>query len=150
MELWAQKMKTKTVISIVTILFAGVAFSEDKKGVSDHQPWWAPLYPIKLALESFVKPSFDNSSLLKGKHIVVIVADGYCPYCEKFEQDVASEYKGTIPLINRTASQLNDLEIKTSKWGTPTIIFIQDGTEVFGHQGYMTPKEFYQALGGFK
>ncbi len=45
---------------------------------------------------------------------------------------------------------LNDLKIKTPKWGTPTIIFIQDGTEVFGHQGYMTPKEFYKALGGFK
>ena len=142
-------MKTKTVISIVAILFAGVAFSEDKKGVSDHQPWWAPFYPITLALESLVKPSFDNSSILKGKHIVVIVADGYCSYCEKFEQDVTSEYKGTIPLINRTASQLNDLKIKTAKWGTPTIIFIQNGTEVFGHQGYMTPKEFYKALGIF-
>ena len=142
-------MKTKIVISILAILFAGVAFSEDKKGVLDHQPWWAPFYPIKLALKSFVEPSFDNSSLLKGKHIVVIVADGYCPYCEKFEQDVASEYKGTIPLINRTASQLNELKIKTPKWGTPTIIFIQDGTEVFGHQGYMTPKEFYKALGIF-
>ena len=44
---------------------------------------------------------------------------------------------------------LNDLKIKTPKWGTPTIIFIQDGTEVFGHQGYMTPKEFYKALGIF-
>ena len=142
-------MKTKIVILIVAILFAGVAFSEDKKGVSDHQPWWATFYPIKLALQSFVEPSFDNSSLLNGKHIVVIVADGYCPYCEKFEQDVASEYKGTIPLINRTASQLNDLKIKTPKWGTPTIIFIQDGTEVFGHQGYMTPKDFYKAHGIF-
>jgi len=30
-----------------------------------------------------------------------------------------------------------------------TIIFIQDGTEVFGHQGYMTPKEFYKAHGIF-
>jgi hypothetical protein len=29
-------MKTKIVISILAILFAGVAFSEDKKGVLDH------------------------------------------------------------------------------------------------------------------
>jgi hypothetical protein len=41
------------------------------------------------------------------------------------------------------------LKIKTPKWSTPTIIFIQDGTEVFGHQGYMTPKELYKALGIF-
>jgi len=128
----------------------GVTFNEYKKDTSDLQPWWGPLYPIKSTLKSFLEPSVDNSSLLKGKHILVIVSDGYCPYCEKFEKDIASEYKGTIPLTNRTASQLNDLTIKTPKWATPTIVFIQDGTEVFGHQGYMTPKEFYKALGGFK
>jgi peptide methionine sulfoxide reductase msrA/msrB len=114
----------------------GVTFNEAKKGISD--------------LKLFAEPAFDNSSLLKGKHILVIVSDGYCPYCEKFEKDIASEYKGTIPLVNRTASQLDDLNIKTPKWATPTIIFIQDGTEVFGQQGYMTPKEFYKALGKFK
>jgi len=114
----------------------GVTFNEAKKGISD--------------LKLFAEPTFDNSSLLKGKHILVIVSDGYCPYCEKFEKDITSEYKGTIPLVNRTASQLDDLNIKTPKWATPTIIFIQDGTEVFGQQGYMTPKEFYKALGKFK
>ena len=128
----------------------GVTFNEYKKDISDLQPWWAPLHPIKSTLKSFVEPSVDNSSLLKGKHILVIVSDGYCPYCEKFEKDIASEYKGTIPLTNRTASQLNDLKIKTPKWATPTILFLEDGKEVFGHQGYMTPKEFYQALGSFK
>ena len=114
----------------------GVTFNENKKGISD--------------LKLFVEPVFDNNSLLKGKHILVLVSDGYCPYCEKFEKDIAREYKGTIPLINRTASQLDNLNIKTPKWATPTIIFIQDGREVFGKQGYMTPKEFYKALGKFK
>ena len=128
----------------------GVTFNEYKKDISDLQPWWASLHPIKSTLKSFVEPSVDNSALLKGKHILVIVSDGYCPYCEKFEKDIASEYKGTIPLTNRTASQLNDLKIKTPKWATPTILFLEDGKEVFGHQGYMTPKEFYQALGSFK
>jgi len=128
----------------------GVTFNEYKKDISDLQPWWAPLHPIKSTLKSFIEPSVDNSSLLTGKHILVIVSDGYCPYCEKFEKDIASEYKGTIPLTNRTASQLNDLKIKTPKWATPTILFLEDGKEVFGHQGYMTPKEFYQALGSFK
>tara|TARA_B100000795_G_scaffold257580_1_gene230946 strand:- start:152 stop:583 length:432 start_codon:yes stop_codon:yes gene_type:complete len=142
-------MKFTTVIAIAAILLAGVAFSEDKKGASDNTPWWAPFYPVAMTLVSFLGPSSNNSSLLKGKHILVIVSDD-CPYCEKFEQDVTSKYKGMIPITNRTATQLNDLKIKTPTWGTPTIIFIQDGTEVFGHQGYMAPKEFYKALDGFK
>ena len=35
-------------------------------------------------------------------------------------------------------------------WATPTILFLEEGKEVFGHQGYMSPKEFYEALGGFQ
>ena len=42
-----------------------------------------------------------------------------------------------------------DLEIKTPTWATPTIIFLEEGTEVFGFQGYMEPKDFYYALGKF-
>ena len=143
-------MKFTTVIAIVAILLAGVAFSEYKKGASDNKPWWAPVYPVKLVLTSSLGPSSDDSSLLKGKHILVIVADGYCPYCEKFGQDVTSEYKGMIPITKRTATQLNDLKIKTPTWSTPIIIFLQDGTKVLGYQGYMAPKEFYKALDGFK
>jgi peptide methionine sulfoxide reductase msrA/msrB len=40
--------------------------------------------------------------------------------------------------------------IKTPTWATPTILFLERGSEVFGHQGYLSPKEFYQALGLFK
>ena len=47
----------------------GVTFNKSEKDISDLDP-------------------FDNSSLLKGKHILVIVSDGYCPYCEKFEKDI--------------------------------------------------------------
>jgi peptide methionine sulfoxide reductase msrA/msrB len=92
----------------------------------------------------------DNSKLLSGKHIIVIEAEGYCPYCEKFKAEVVKNYLGNIPLIFRFASQLQDLEIKSPTWATPTILFIEDGEEVFGYQGYLSPKEFYQALGYFK
>ena len=95
-------------------------------------------------------PSIDNSELLIGKKIVVIEAAGYCPYCEKFQAKVMESYSGDIPIISRLASDLDGLEINSPTWATPTILFLEDGKEVFGHQGYLDTKEFYQALGYFK
>jgi len=92
----------------------------------------------------------DNSELLTGKKIVVLEADGYCPYCEKFRADVSEDYQGDIPLVYRTAKQLEGLEIETPTWATPTIYFLDDGAETFAKQGYMTAQEFYKALGAFK
>lgn len=96
------------------------------------------------------KQQTDNSSLLNGKHIVVIDSENYCPYCEKFKNNVVNDYKGTIAINFRLASQLQGLTIKTATWATPTILFIDDGKEVFGKQGYMSPEYFYKALGVFK
>jgi peptide methionine sulfoxide reductase msrA/msrB len=93
---------------------------------------------------------FDNTPLLTGKHIVVIESENYCPYCEKFKKNVANDYKGSIAINYRLASQLEGLTIETETWATPTILFIQDGEEVFGKQGYMSPDYFYKALGAFK
>ncbi|WP_052750298.1 peptide-methionine (S)-S-oxide reductase MsrA [Arsukibacterium sp. MJ3] len=92
----------------------------------------------------------DNSSLLKGKHILVIDSANYCPYCEKFKAEVANQYQGDIPLHFRFASQLNNLTITSPTWATPTIILLQDGKEVYARQGYLTPTEFYLLLGKFK
>ena len=97
-----------------------------------------------------IAPTPDNAKLLLGKQIIVIEAEGYCPYCEKFRADVVKEYFGDIPLAFRLASQLEGLEIKSPTWATPTILFLEDGKEAFGFQGYLSPKEFYQALGYFK
>jgi len=96
------------------------------------------------------KQDIDNSLLLEGKSILVIDSQDYCPYCEKFKQDVANDYKGSIPLVYRTAIELDGLEIKTPTWATPTIIFLEDGSEKFSHQGYMNPELFYKGLGKFK
>ena len=92
----------------------------------------------------------DNSALLKGKNILVIEPQSYCPYCEKFKSLVVENYNGNIPITFRLALQLNGIELQTPTWATPTIIFLEQGKEVFGHQGYMTPQEFYKALGFFK
>ena len=95
-------------------------------------------------------PSIDNKNLLEGKHIVVIEPEGFCPYCEKFREKVTSNYQGTIPLSYRTANQLEGLMINSPTWATPTVLFLEEGKEVFGHKGYMDPELFYRALGGFK
>ena len=92
----------------------------------------------------------DNSALLVGKQIVVLDSRDYCPYCEKFKSAVANDYNGTIPMTFRHADQLNGLTIKSATWATPTILFLENGVEVYGRQGYATPAEFYKALGAFK
>lgn len=94
--------------------------------------------------------SLDNSALLKGKHILIIDSKNHCPYCEKFKADVSNDYQGSIPLHYRFASQLNGLTIKTETWATPTIIFLDNGKEVFAHQGYLNHEDFYKVLGAFK
>jgi peptide methionine sulfoxide reductase msrA/msrB len=92
----------------------------------------------------------DNSHLLQGQHIVVIEAQDYCPYCEKFKKDVLNDYQGSIQITSRLATQLTSLTITTPTWATPTILFLEDGKEVFGRQGYLSPEEFYRLLGQFK
>jgi len=114
---------------------------------------YCPDHATGVRFEQNVKPpvaSVDNAALLKGRHILVIDAEDFCPYCKKFKADVAESYRGDIPLHFRFASQLNDLKLKTPTWATPTIILLQDGKEVFGRQGYMSPEQFYLLLGKFK
>ena len=87
---------------------------------------------------------------LGGKEILVIKSEGYCPYCEKFEEDVSSVYKGTLPMRTVLASSLKNFNIKTKIYATPTILFIENGKEIIGHVGYMDIKKFYKTLGAFK
>jgi peptide methionine sulfoxide reductase msrA/msrB len=87
---------------------------------------------------------------LGGKEIVVIESRGYCPYCEKFEAEVSSSYDGDIPLRKAKATQLKEFTIDTKLDATPTILFIENGTEVFAHRGFLGEKEFYKVLGEFK
>ena len=92
----------------------------------------------------------DNEYLLTGKQILVLDSQNYCPYCEKFKDDVTNNYKGSIPLSYRTSDQLHGLEIKSPTWATPSLIFLENGKEIFSYQGYINLKDFYQLLGKFK
>ncbi len=91
---------------------------------------------------AFIKP-------LGGKEIVVIDAP-FCPYCALFKKDVTSSYKGDTPLRTSHFEDLKNFKITSKIVGTPTILFITDGKEVFSHTGYLSKADFYKALGKFK
>jgi peptide methionine sulfoxide reductase msrA/msrB len=117
--------------------------------LAKHPNGYCPNHATGVTFEKVATTPTDNSALLKGKQIVVLEAE-HCPFCEKFKRDVTSQYRGSIPMTFRMAAQLDGLALKTPTWATPTIYFIDNGKEVFGHQGYMTSQEFYKALGYFK
>lgn len=96
------------------------------------------------------RKAFDNTALMKGQHIVVIESANYCPFCEKFKKDVVNSYKKPTPIHFRRAYELNGLSLETGTWATPTILFLNNGKEVFGHQGYMAAEQFYQAYATLK
>ncbi len=92
--------------------------------------------------QSFIKPL--------GKKEIVVIDAPFCPYCEKFKKDVISSYKGNIPLRTTNSDKLKDFDITTKLNATPTILFINNGKEVFAHRGYMDRTDFYKALGMFE
>ena len=111
---------------------------------------YCPDHSTGVAFNKIEIPKIDNSLLLSGKYVLVIDSQDYCPYCEKFKNDVANNYQGSIPMVYRTAIELDGLDIQTPTWATPTIIFLENGSELFSYQGYMDPEIFYKALGKFK
>ncbi len=110
---------------------------------------YCPNHATGVTFTKHATAKVDNSALLAGKQVVVLEAE-HCPFCERFKKDVSSKYHGSIPMTFRMASGLNGLTLKTPTWATPTIYFLDNGKEVFGHQGYMSAEEFYKALGYFK
>jgi peptide methionine sulfoxide reductase msrA/msrB len=111
---------------------------------------YCPDHSTGVRFDAKAVASTDNSALLKGKQLLVLEAEGYCPYCEKFRKEVLAHYRGNIAVTTRTATQLQGLQLTTPTFATPTLYFLQDGKEVFGHQGALSAKEFYQALGAFQ
>ena len=111
---------------------------------------YCPDHSTGVSFSTQAASEITNDALLTGLHILVVEAQGYCPYCEKFRSDVTEKYLGSIPISYRTSSQLGGLTITTPTWATPTVIFLRDGREELGFKGYMSPKEFYNALGVVK
>ena len=107
---------------------------------------------VSFLTQSPSKIAQNEITPLGGKEIIVIgpEIEGTCLFCLEFEKKVTSIYKGTIPLRSTPASALKGFEINTPTWATPTIFFIDDGREVWAHQGIMSSENFYKALGEFK
>mgnify|MGYP001475114513 FL=1 len=111
---------------------------------------YCPDHSTGIVFNKEKKEAIDNTSLLAGKQILILDSKDYCPYCERLKKNVTNKYSGSIPLTYRTSDQLHGLLIKSPTWATPSIIFLDNGKEVFGHQGYIEPKDFYKILGKFK
>ena len=111
---------------------------------------YCPNHATGVTFEKEDDEANDNITPLGDKEILVIKAEGFCPYCEKFEKETASKYNGSIPLRTTLAKEIKGFEIKTKLNATPTMLFIEEGKEVFSHRGYLNEKEFYEMLGEFK
>ncbi|HEA16674.1 MAG TPA: peptide-methionine (S)-S-oxide reductase [Pseudoalteromonas prydzensis] len=138
----------KTIVKPLTEFFPAEEYHQDY--LVKNPNGYCPDHSTGVVFEKVTEDAIDNTALLAGKQIVVIDSRDYCPYCEKFKKDVSNEYKGSIALTYRKADQLDGLTIKTPTWATPTILFLEDGKEVYGRQGYVSAAEFYKALGAFK
>jgi len=95
------------------------------------------------------KTSSKTISPLKGKEIVVIDAL-HCKFCDKFKQNVTRKYHGSIPLRTAKQNALKGFKLKSKIEGTPTILFIEDGKEIYSHTGYMDEQAFYRSVAAFK
>ncbi len=95
------------------------------------------------------KIAVDMIQPLGGKEIVVIDAE-HCPFCAKFKKNVTDHYKGSIPLRTVHQDQLKGFKLHTKIEGTPTVLFVVDGEEIYSYVGYMDEKKFYRAVGKFK
>ena len=138
----------QTIVKPLTEFFPAEEYHQDY--LVKNPNGYCPDHSTGVVFEKVTEDAVDNTALLVGKQIVVIDSRDYCPYCEKFKKDVSNEYKGSIALTYRKADQLDGLTIKTPTWATPTILFLEDGKEVYGRQGYVSADEFYKALGAFK
>tara|TARA_A100001015_G_C15031878_1_gene733762 strand:+ start:1247 stop:2515 length:1269 start_codon:yes stop_codon:yes gene_type:complete len=136
-----------TVITSLTHFTAAESYHQDY--LQKNPNGYCPDNSTGISFDSTLAKTITNDTLLEEKQILIIEGSGYCPYCEKLKNNITSHYAGPIPISFRTASQLTNLKIKTPTWATPTIIFLEEGSEVFGFQGYMEPKDFYLALGKF-
>ena len=88
---------------------------------------------------------------IKGKELLIIEAEGYCPYCEKLKKDVLNSYKGSIKYTIAKASQLKNYKFKNElQNASPIIMYVENGVEIARHIGSMNEKQFYKALGEFK
>ena len=110
---------------------------------------YCPDYSTGVVFSKKPEKFTDNKNLVIGKKILILEAEG-CPYCYKLRQNVLNDYRGSLEISYRKSDELDKLELKTPTWATPTIYFLENGKEVWSHQGYLSNEKFYKSLGKFK
>ena len=111
---------------------------------------YCPNHSTGIKFVNDTKINQNTISPLKGKEIIVIKSEHFCPYCDKLKEETLLSYHGDISLREVVSQNMVGFDIKTNIIATPTIIFLEDGKEVFSHIGYVSELEFYKLLGDFK
>ena len=137
----------KTKIKELTNFYLAENYHQDylKKNPNGYCPDYSTGVVFSKKLDKFT----DNKNIVIGKKILILEADG-CPYCYKLRQDVLNNYQGSLEIFYRKSDELDEIELKTPTWATPTIYFLENGKEVWSHQGYLSNEKFYKSLGRFK
>ena len=137
----------KTNIKELTNFYLAENYHQDylKKNPNGYCPDYSTGVVFSKKLDKFT----DNKNLVVGKKILILEAEG-CPYCYKLRQDVLNDYQGSLEIFYRKSDELDEIELKTPTWATPTIYFLENGKEVWSHQGYLSNEKFYKSLGRFK
>ncbi len=78
---------------------------------------YCPDHSTGVTFEKVAKDKADNTMLAQGKHIVIVDAKSYCPYCEKLKKEVLNDYQGDIPLHFRYADQTRGANDKNRDLG---------------------------------
>jgi peptide methionine sulfoxide reductase msrA/msrB len=137
----------KTNIKELTNFYLAENYHQDylKKNPNGYCPDYSTGVVFSKKLDKFT----DNKNLVVGKKILILEAEG-CPYCYKLRQDVLNDYQGSFEIFYRKSNELDEIELKSPTWATPTIYFLENGKEVWSHQGYLSNEKFYKSLGRFK
>jgi peptide methionine sulfoxide reductase msrA/msrB len=110
---------------------------------------YCPNHATGVKFSETKESKYPTTTAIIGKEILVI-KDEFCPYCDKFKTDVGDNYQGDIILRYGYKNNLKGYDIHTKLDVSPIILFIENGKEIYAHKGYLSPKEFYLALGLFK
>ena len=137
----------KTKVKELTNFYLAENYHQDylKKNPNGYCPDYSTGVVFSKKLDKFT----DNKNIVIGKKILILEAEG-CPYCYKLRQDVLNNYQGSLEIFYRKSDELDEIELKTPTWATPTIYFLENGKEVWSHQGYLSNEKFYKSLGRFK
>ena len=97
--------------------------------------------------QTSVQP-LEGAALDADKQLVVFEAEA-CPFCEKFREQILSDWQSPVPVATTMVSQApSGWELAEPLWATPTIVLFRDGEEAARYTGYNgAQNRFWRWLG---